>query len=224
MSTIKKRLAVVAAVVGTALVTGGLLAAYKNELGESPVRPVIPSVELAQQAEEDGKPMSASLLRRLAEAAAGFPDISNIWIVMDPEPPHDMLGLYYMSREEAERERNNNAPSYGVYGPFTTQNTLRREIDVYFMACKNKWTEYTCRPGEPIGWRSDEIDSLKILLFSGADTATERTFRGDSIVEAIVFGPRAYDRFMFPYNIRVFGAARANAMRDSIFTELREIR
>lgn len=152
--------------------------------------------------------MTPYLLRRLAAAAAGFPITGKFWLVAHPAPPHQVVGRAFSSLEDADRFKDSMPDGFEVYGPFV--NAEERWGRGLFKLCKTGWTEL-CEPlREEIG--EGPFDKVRIEWWNGEEVVGSVEYPGEAI-DVVVFSPRAYDRFLYPFYVGEHGAERAWEMR-----------
>jgi hypothetical protein len=141
---------------------------------------------LSQQQDTILKP--ATLLRRLAEAADGYRDGRDKFVVAAQVFPHNVAGVF-SSREEADRTARDSAKSangYAVFGPYRTppDTNVSREVD--------------------------DVDSVVTYL----KDKTTRTYDGDEY-DALFWSMPAFDKFVAPYLTFVAGADHAQRQRQA---------
>jgi hypothetical protein len=142
-------------------------------------------------------PISATLARRLAEAADGFRNVAQVYFIAKYEDPYtikDFLDL--TSAEIYFNENNYSQDEYGIFGPYKTFD------DVY---------DLQLRGVEDI----EKID-LKIHFKTGGD-CEEVTLYG--CIDSIFFNLSSFDKFVFPYYCHLFGANYAKEMRDVLIAQ-----
>lgn len=167
------------------LTMGGLLAcsAGVTRTGTMPAAPV-----LATEAPGDSMAKSASLLRRLAEAADGYRDGRPRWVVIHRKgvQGHHKVAGVFMSSEEANVQGQRVGHDYEVFGPFVTLDDPPDEstgpMDVVEVTVRQ-------RDGKVI-----RIDPYK--------------------VDALFWTLAAFDKFVAPYLARVDGAEYAARQRE----------
>lgn len=159
---------------------GGIAGCASTASHQPPLLP--PPSPLGRGAE----PEPASLVRRVAEAADGFRDGKDKYVVADRKFPHDVLLVSNTLGEARDSLSHSKVPpgsDYRVYGPFRTPAD----------------TEYVKR---------DEIDSVVVWTASGA----RKTYSGKSY-DALFWGATAFDKFVTPYLTVVYGATYAAEQR-----------
>jgi hypothetical protein len=144
-----------------------------------------PRPPLAQQ---DTVLKSASLLKRLAEAADGYRDGQDRFVVAAREFPHKVLGVF-PTRAQADSiaaDSSTGALHYATFGPYRT-------------------------PPEPnVSPEVDDVDSVVAYYSSGATA----TYDGKTY-DALFWGLPAYDKFVAPYLTSVLGAPYAGEQRQA---------
>jgi hypothetical protein len=146
-----------------------------------------PPQSQSQQTVQDTIPQSASLVRRLAEAADGYRDGKDKFVVAQRESQnghHEVLGVFSTS-QEAETVAGRAGPAYGVYGPFRTRNDAK---------------EYPS---------SERVDTVIVVFRDGK----RLRFLGDS-VDALFWSLPAFDKFVVPYLSLISGAPYAAQQRE----------
>jgi hypothetical protein len=130
---------------------------------------------------------SASLLRRLAEAADGFRDGEDRFIVAALEFPHEVVRQVVTTREAAESiatARSTETQHFMVFGPVNT-------------------------PVDSVaGPHPKDVISVTVLMRD----KTTKTYSADS-VDALFWGLPAFDKFVAPYLTQVGDAEYAGVQR-----------
>jgi hypothetical protein len=132
------------------------------------------------------EPEPASLIRRLAEAADGFRDGRDKYVVADRHFPHNVLLVSDSLDQAQDSLSRSDVPAgsdYRVYGPFRTPAD----------------TDYVTR---------DEIDSVVVWTASGE----HKSYKGKEY-DALFWGVTAFDKFVTPYLTVVYGATYAAEQR-----------
>jgi hypothetical protein len=136
----------------------------------------------------DSLPKSASLLRRLAEAADGFRDGKPRWVAIHrkgQEGHHKVLGVF-RTYEEAAFKARTAGPEYAVFGPFVT-------VD------------------DPPDQSSTETDVVEVIVRQ--KNGMEKRYSADS-VDALFWSLAAFDKFIAPYLTSVDGVRYAAEQRE----------
>lgn len=141
-----------------------------------------------QPAPQSASAEPASLLRRVAEAADGYRDGTDRYVVADRNFPHHVLGAF-LTREEADStvaKARSDTTNYDVFGPFRT-------------------TE------EPpaVVVESEEVAFVTVTTKDGK----EERYDGEK-VDAIFWGLTAFDKFIAPYLTVVSGVKYAAEQRE----------
>jgi hypothetical protein len=138
-------------------------------------------------------PETASLLRRVAEAADGFRDGIPRYVVASQVHPHNVLGAF-LSRAQADDSLASvrasdpaRYSSYEVFGPYAA-------VDDPPMVAADT---------------SEEVLEVVVKYRGGKTT----TYRGDE-VDAIFWGLPAFDKFIAPYLTAVSGVRYAAEQRE----------
>lgn len=168
------------------------------------------------------EPMSAGLLRRLAEAADGYRTGERIWIVARTQEPYQIVGIFTDTVEAAQTK----ATMQGVdfYGPFLTQRDFNRRValvpvrhrppTIYSLDSLASWR----LPPNPLF--IDDVDSIVVLAYDGRTVAWHGSAPGRDI-DAVFFTLAAQDKFVFPYYTSVSGLDVALRMRENVVDYIR---
>lgn len=138
--------------------------------------------------QQDTMPESASLLRRLAEAADGFRDGQNRFVVAALQFPHNVLGVF-LTEAQADSiaaDSTTGEIQYRTFGPYRTA------------------------PEANVSPEVDDVDSVVAYYSNGG----QQTFEG-SKYDALFWGMPAFDKFVAPYLTSVSGVAYAASQRDA---------
>jgi hypothetical protein len=163
--------------------SGGLAACAGNP-GPGQQSALPPPPPLAQGVE----PEPASLLRRVAEAADGYRDGTDKYVLADRKFPHHVLGVFdslAQARDSLSRSKPRDGSEYKVYGPFRTPPDAG----------------YVERAGEEI---------VEVIVVR-ADK-TRKSYDGRKY-DAMFWGMTAFDKFVAPYLTSVSGVAEAAYQR-----------
>ena len=151
--------------------------------GTLPTTPV-----LASEVAGDTSAKSASLVRRLAEAADGFRDGKPRYVVANRKGDrghHNVLGVFRTS-EEANFTARRAGPEYTAFGPFVTKD-------------------------DPADSSSSEEDVLEVIVRQ--KNGQEKRYGADS-VDALFWSLAAFDKFIAPYLTSVDGVRYAAEQRE----------
>ena len=185
---------------------------------------LIPGVTVRAQT-RDTMPLSASLLRRLAEAADAHRTGQSIWLVADPRFPHDVdTVLVSPPAEDLVLPAG-----YHVYGPYLTPRDFGLPVAQVIGCVHTKFPSPSAfdprRRRDARLWPStgmcpmraipiDSIARMELIVVTLADTL--RIPLPPQMVDAVFFSVSAFDKFVAPYYARVQGPAYAQALRDSV--------
>jgi hypothetical protein len=167
------------------LVMSGLLACSRTvtRTGTLPTAPV-PSTEIAG----DTSAKSASLMRRLAEAADGYRDGKPHWVAIQrngQQGHHRVLGVFD-TYQQAAFEARRVGPEYQAFGPFVTVDAPPDESS-----------------------SGEDVDYVIVRQKDGV----EKRFGADS-VDALFWSLAAFDKFIAPYLTSVDGVRYAAEQRE----------
>lgn len=167
------------------LVMSGLLACggTVTKTGHEPPSPIQTS-EVAG----DTLAQSASLVRRLAEAADGFRDGRPRWVAIHRKGDrghHHVLGVY-RTFQEANFMAGRAGPEYAAFGPFVTQD-------------------------DPPDLSPRDEDVVEVIVRQR--NGVQKRYDGDS-VDALFWSLAAFDKFIAPYLTSVDGVRYAAEQRE----------
>jgi hypothetical protein len=166
------------------LAMGGLVACSgATQTGPRPTSPIT-----ASEVAGDTLAKSASLLRRLSEAADGYRDGKPHWVVIHRKGDrghHQVLGVF-MSFEEASFTAQRAGSEYATFGPFVTRD-------------------------DPPDESSGEEDVVEVLVRQ--KNGVVKRFSPDS-VDAVFWTLAAFDKFIAPYLTTVDGVRYAAEQRE----------
>lgn len=159
------------------------------------------------------RPMSQTLVRRIAEIIDGHRSGDTIYIVASYNFPHGFYGSFRDPNEARDLARRDLALALGVFGPYITLG----EPPIFFVGCRHDGfgsayhaTKPICPPEDMRRFRSHP-DSMSVTVhFSGARPETIRITPG---TDALFFTLPAMDKFYFPYYAKVLGADSVAGMR-----------
>jgi hypothetical protein len=168
--------------------------------------------------------MSASLLRRLAEAVDGYRSGDTLFVVAAWRFPNGVAGVFRNPREATEVARRRGV-AYGVFGPYFAPPDSGNEMMLYSLQ--------PC-PGlhEPDSWCPDttfalsqavpyaNIKDITITIHAKDGASVERVLAPGE-VDAVFFTLSAIDKFVMPYYMRVYGAQFTADMRAAYVRSLR---
>ncbi len=169
--------------IAIALCLGGLAGCASTGTKEPSPLPPPPPLGQGAQAEP------ASLLRRLAEAADGFRDGRDKYVVADHEFPHHVLLVANTLREARDSLSRSHLPKgsdYRLYGPFRTP------VDTGLVAKSE-----------------DEVVEVIVVTASGK----RKSYDGRKY-DAMFWGVPAFDKFVAPYLTAVYGVKYAAQQRQ----------
>lgn len=148
----------------------------------------LPAPTQATEVAGESSAQSASLMRRLAEAADGYRDGKPHWVVIHRKGDrghHDVKGVFD-SLETANVAAQRAGPEYAVFGPFVTTEDP---------------------PATSYG--GEEVDYVIVVQKDGV----KKQFDGDS-VDALFWSMAAFDKFIAPYLTTVDGVRYAAEQRE----------
>lgn len=158
------------------------------------------------------RPIPASLLRRLAETADAARTGDSIWIAVQLDFPHDVIGMFDNPRGAgAAVARVRNAD---VFGPYLTPRDPGFPGGLVSPCPHDRITTMAfgrdgiCPESIPLA----DIRALTLVIerISGD---TVRIVMPPDRVDAMVFNMTAFDKFFAPYYTRLYGAEHAALIR-----------
>lgn len=167
----------------TPLVVSGLVACSTRGTGYVTPGPITPTSTV-----QDTSVKSASLVRRLAEAADGYRDGKPHWVVIHRQGDrghHKVLGVF-MTYDEANFEAQRAGSDYAVFGPFVTLDDP---------------------PDQSTG--PEDVVEVTVRQRDGKVVQIDPTK-----VDALFWTLAAFDKFIVPYLAKVDGAAYAAEQRE----------
>lgn len=201
--------------------TAATLAAIALACAVSPQAPAgLGTRSLAAQ--EPVPPPSAALLRRLAASADAFRNGQPVFVVASEVYPHDVVDVY-TDREAANLAADSAGIDFHAYGPFVTPQDAALPLIVLGCYKDDITTRYVCPPTmggglDPV-FRMEEVDSLRITFFSN--------LRGPISIDmarppsSVIFTLDAFDRFIAPYYLHLFGPEYVVQMREQMMDYVR---
>jgi hypothetical protein len=138
-------------------------------------------------------PQSASLARRLAEAADGLRNVNRVYFIAGLKFPHptkdfpdlDSAKVYFSDKDFSEDE-------YAIFGPYKTTD----ELDKLNL----------------VGVEDIKKVELTVYFEDGA----KKTITLPGGIDTIFFNLSAFEKFAFPYYCHLFGVEYAKKLRDNL--------
>lgn len=167
--------------------------------------------------------MSASLLRRLAEAVDGYRSGETLFVAAARSFPHDVAGVFTSSRQATEVARRKGV-DYGVFGPYFAPPDSGNEMMLYSLRpCPglHEWdswcpdTTFALNQAVPYA----NIKDITITIHAKDGSSVERVLSPQ--VDAVFLTLSAIDKFVMPYYTRVYNAQFAADMRAAYVRSLR---
>ena len=181
----------------------------------------------AQRNPYETAPPSAALLRRLASSADAFRNGDTVYVVASEVFPHDVVDVY-MDFERARFVADSAGLDFGVFGPFVTPPDSAPELPQLPLAVVGCYkdditTRYECPeltggPQDPV-FRMEDVDSINVTFFSRErGPVSVNMTRPPSTT---VYTLDAFDRFIAPYYLRLFGPEVVLEMRQEMIDYIR---
>jgi hypothetical protein len=144
-------------VLAVALLLNGAAACTSGQDGTTRTDSSAVTSPISETLPADTTRLSATLLRRLGEAADGFRDGADRYVVATREFPHKVAGAF-LTRAEADavaEVRSSVSLHYGVFGPYRTMPDSLAEgpEDVLYVTVKT-------RGGKETRYYADSVDAL----------------------------------------------------------------
>ncbi len=145
-------------------------------------------------------PLSASLARRLAEAADGFRNVNQVFFIAGYKPPHPIKDFPDYDSAKAYFEKKGFADKdYAIFGPYKTIDDVNK--------LKLAGAEDITKVELTIHYKNG--DPQKVSL-PGA-------------IDSIFFNLSSFEKFVFPYYCHLFGVEYAKTLRDNLIDEYSDI-
>jgi hypothetical protein len=170
--------------------------------------------------------MSASLLRRLAEAVDGYRTGETLFVAAARSFPHDVAGVFPSSRQATEVARRKGV-DYGVFGPYFAPPDSGNEMMLYSLRpCPGRheldsWCPDTTGSAN-FAVPYANIKDITITIHQKDGASVESVLSHD--VDAVFFTVSAIDKFVIPYYARIYNAQFAADMRAAYLRNLRALR
>lgn len=164
-------------------------------------------------------PPSAGLLRRLAESADAFRTGDTVFLVASDQEYYNVVGGF-STREQARRAIVGLNSSYHIY-PTRTKPDIAGQPLAFMPGCyKNDITTlYVCPPKVGVkALRMSDVEFIDVTfrLKPGVQGEPMQLRLSADSVSAMIFTVDAYDRFIAPYYLRMFGPNFVKYQRDSV--------
>jgi hypothetical protein len=178
-------------------------------------------------ASDTTRAMSASLLRRLAEAVDGYRSGEALYVVAAWHFPHEVAGVF-PSRALASEAVRRKGLDYAAFGPYFAPPDSGNELMVYSLRLcpglhelDSYCPDTTASLSQAVPYAS--IKDVTITIHAKDGTAVESVLP-PSEVDAVFFTLSAIDKFVMPYYTRIYGAQFAADMRAGYLRNLRALR
>ena len=143
-----------------------------------------------------GKPMRASLVSRLAEAADGIRTGNDIWFIARPDPHpdtrHEVKG-HFNTEQDAITAKTAHGSNFEVYGPFHT-------------------------PKDPDYDRTETIEKVVLHMKPLGGGATRELCLSGQDYDAVFWSMAAVDKFVVPYYVSMADLDEAARLRKDFGT------
>lgn len=166
------------------------------------------------------RPISASLLRRLAETADAARTGDSIWIAVHLDFPHDVIGVF--DNPEVAGGALAGVRNADVFGPYLTPRDPGFGGGYVSPCPHDGWmtmaftADGICPDGIPIS----DISRLTLVIERISGEPVRIDMPADR-VDAMVFNMTAFDKFFVPYYTRLYGAEFAAQLRGRMARGMR---
>jgi len=133
--------------------------------------------------------ITASLLKRLGEAADGYRTGADIWCAAEIAFPHELE--VFPTEQEAKQYCSQQGTQYEVFGPYCTPVDARKAV-------------------------SGRVLNIKVTVESGGTTKDIDIDPNE--VDALFWGESSADKFVFPYYTSLYGVEKAAQMKRDFLT------
>jgi hypothetical protein len=141
------------------------------------------------------KEISASLARRLAEAADGFRNINKVYFIAGYDRPHRRKDFPDLESAQTYYSDLKDKHLYGIFGPYKTTDELK-ELNLAGV---------------------ESIDSIVMNIHYKNTTTQVVTLPGK--IDSIFFNLSSFEKFVFPYYSKLFGVEYAKKLRDNLIVK-----
>src|SRR5215471_8860798 len=159
--------------------------------------------------------LSAGLLRRLAESADAYRTGDTVYLVASDSFPYQVVGGFPTAEQARVLVRS---PGYHVYAVRTPADITGRPPVILTGGCyKNDiTTQWVCpKLATAKAVRAADVRQIEVVFRLRNGDSMTVPLAADSI-SAMVFTVDAFDRFIAPYYLRLFGPAYVARMRESL--------
>jgi hypothetical protein len=163
--------------------------------------------------------LSASLLRRLGEAVAGYRTGSPVYVLASYRYPFNVVGVY-STRDSASAARES-TPHSQVFGPYVTPLDFGRASALVPMRHVRP-TIWVFDSLPETAWQEQDVDSVAITVYHRSRRTWHTVSRGLE-VDAVFFTLAAIDKFAMPYYANLYGPAYADSLRRTLGAYIRTI-
>jgi hypothetical protein len=147
------------------------------------------------------KQLSASLYRRLAEAADGIRNLE-VFFIAGYERPHAIKDFPDLkSAEDYFSKHGFSENDYAIWGPFkTTDDDVDKKLELTGV--------------------KDTLE-VRIIITYKDNSKIDKTFPGDT--DLILLNLSSFEKFAFPYYCHLYGVKYAKRLRDNLIAEYEKI-
>ncbi len=143
-------------------------------------------------------PVSASLTRRLGEAADGYRNIPQVFFVAAFSPPYNVIPFETLEAAIEYYDKKYHSPDrWAIYGPFEAKNEI------------------------PVKFDKSAIETIEVIV--KYNNGTNDSIELDDQTDAVFFNLSSLDKFLIPYYTRLYGVDRAKIIRDKLIEEGKEL-
>ncbi len=171
--------------------------------------------------DQPARPPSAALLRRIASSADAFRNDDSVYVVASHLFPHEVIDVYDNLRD-ARTAALEAGPDFDVFGPIVTPADFGLPLAVVACYKDDITTKYVCPPivGPDIPvFRMSEVDSVRLTIFSNVRGPVWVTVRPPP--SEFILSLDAFDRFIAPYYLHLFGPDVVAQMRQEMIDYIR---
>lgn len=143
-------------------------------------------------------PISASLARRLAEAADGFRNTGEVFFIAGYARPHPIKEFPDFNSAKDFFDNNNlNESEFGIFGPYKTIDDLK---DSNLIGVEN-------------------IKSVELIIHF--DNSETQNISLPGKIDSIFFNLSSLEKFLLPYYTGLFGVDYAKQIRDNALAQFK---
>ncbi len=140
----------------------------------------------------------ASLAKRLGEAADGFRNVGNVYFVAGYSWPHK-IKEFFDPNSAKQFLSSLTTGEADIFGPFNTSDEM----------------------GELNLFNVQDIESIEVKIKYNGGCVHNEVLEGN--IDSIFLNLASFDKFVFPYYCKLYGADYAKTLRDTLISQYKGI-